>query len=855
MTTKLTPMLRQYLDIKKEHQNEILFFRMGDFYEMFFEDAHTASNILDIALTKRQNDVPMCGIPFHASESYIARLIKAGYRVAICEQLETVPSEGTIVKREVVRIVTPGTVIESNLLQSDENNFLSSVVFSESTIYYANIDISTGDFFLSSSDRTIDAFRAEITKYNPKEILLQPLESEDYDHYINFINSKNISLNKINDWLYDTSYLEDSIKKTFTLTSLKSLELNTDGYILAAGSILEYLSNAHKSSFDHLKFPKKNSSNETMVLDEATINNLELIINQNSRTKSCTLFSVLNNCKTAMGKRILERNILQPLISEDKINNRLTIVSYFFEFHELVNDLSADLKEIQDLERIISRFTMGKSFPRDLLALKNSINASLKIKKTLSKQADDKIIEIANKITNLSAISNTIDIAILDEPALTPEQGRIIKENYNSDLDHLYNLKKDGRNWILNYQEEEKKNLDIPTLKIKYNKIHGYYIEVSKGQSSKVPTHYLRKQTLVNSERYTTEKLQEFETDILSSSDKIVELEKQLLKEINNTILNNRENIQSLASAIGYIDFYISLASSALENNFVRPEVSYNSLMHVEDARHPVVEKYFTEEVFIPNDINFDNSENIIKIITGPNMSGKSTYIRTSAIIQLMAQIGSFVPANSAVLPIVDRIFTRIGASDNISRGESTFLVEMNETATILNNATDKSLIIMDEVGRGTSTYDGLSLAWAIVEYILKFLKSKTMFATHYHELTSLSSKKGIVNYNVLVKESSEGVHFLHKVIKGAADKSYGIHVARLAGIPKPITDKAERILLKLEKNKKTIDTDNTIASEQMELFNAANHRVINAIKNIDLNSVSPIEALNELNRLKNLIE
>lgn len=856
MSAKLTPMLRQYLEIKKEHQNEILFFRMGDFYEMFFEDAHTASNALDIALTKRQNDVPMCGIPYHAAENYIARLIKSGFRVAICEQIESVPSEGTIVKREVVRIITPGTVIESNLLGSDDNNFLSSIIFETNNIYYANIDISTGDFFLSVSDKNIESFRGELAKYNPREILFQHKESIEEDKYLNYINSKGISLNRINDWLYDIEYLDETIKKSFELSTLSSLELSENGYILAAGSILEYLNNTHKHSFSHLKFPKKVSASEAMLLDEATISNLELVQNQSTRSKNCTLYSVLNKCSTAMGKRLLERNILQPLINETEINSRLEIVSYFYEFHELIDDLVSDLKNIQDLERIISRFTMNKSFPRDLISLMNSISASMLIKKKLSSQPNEQITDLANKIPDLSKTGEIIGKSICEEPALTPEQGRIIKEGFNPELDKLYLLKKDGRSWIMNYQEEQKKELDIPTLKIKYNKVHGYYIEVSKGQSSKVPDSYMRKQTLVNSERYTTEKLQEFETGILSSSDKIVELEKKLLDDLNDKIRINRQQIQDLASAIAYIDFFISLASSALENNFIRPVIDSGSALHVNGARHPVVEKYFTDEAFIPNDINFDSSENIIKIITGPNMSGKSTYIRTSAIIQLMAQIGSFVPAESANLSIADRIFTRIGASDNISRGESTFLVEMNETATILNNATDRSLIIMDEVGRGTSTYDGLSLAWAIVEYILKYIKAKTMFATHYHELTSLSSENGIVNYNVLVSENSSGVTFLHKVVPGTADKSYGIHVAKLAGIPKPITGKAEKILAKLEKNKKNIDTskinDN---SEQMELFNAANHRVIQAIKSIDLDKVTPIEALNELHRLKNLIQ
>ncbi|MBN1499461.1 MAG: DNA mismatch repair protein MutS [Spirochaetes bacterium] len=853
---KLTPMLRQYLDIKKKHAEAILFFRMGDFYEMFFEDAHAASAILDIALTKRQNDVPMCGIPYHAADSYISRLIKAGKKVAICEQLETVPSEGKIVKREVVRIITPGTVIESNLLQSDENNFLASVIIDDMNIAVSCIDISTGDFFISSFIKNIDTFRGEIAKFNPREIILKLNENEEDQLFSDCIKNRNIYINRINNWLYDREYLENTIKDVFSLQSIKSLELNTDLEIIAAGSILEYLKDAHKRSFSHLKFPKKLNSSDRMILDEATINNLELVYNSRNNTRNYTLFSILNNCRTAMGKRFLEINILQPLINTADIENRLDIVQYFHEYHELISEIQTHLRNIPDIERIISRFNMDKYFPRDFIAFKNALNAVREIHKILAKQPDDKIRKISEKLPLMTKIHDIISKAITDEPAVSIEQGRVIREGYNSDLDRLYSLKSDAKDWMLSYQEEQKKKLEIPTLRVRYNKVHGYYIEISKGQVSKVPDYYLRKQTLVNAERYTTEELQNFETDILNSADKITEIEKNEVRKIVDAILEQKDKFQDLALTVAEIDFFISLASSALDNRYVRPEISGDGTVSIIEGRHPIVEKYFTEEIFIPNDINFDSDENIVKIVTGPNMAGKSTYIRMAAVIQLMAQIGSFVPAASAKLSIADRIFTRIGASDNISRGESTFLVEMNETATILNNATDKSLIIMDEVGRGTSTYDGLSLAWAIVEYILKFIKAKTMFATHYHELTKLSSQKGIINYTVLVKDNVNGVEFLHKVVKGSADKSYGIHVAALAGVPRTITDKAAKILNRLEKNKKSIDSDSdNDLNSQMELFNAANHRVIQALKGIDTDNMTPIDALNEINRLKNLIE
>ncbi|MBN1496246.1 MAG: DNA mismatch repair protein MutS, partial [Spirochaetes bacterium] len=498
------------------------------------------------------------------------------------------------------------------------------------------------------------------------------------------------------------------------------------------------------------------------------------------------------------------------------------------------------------------------TFPRNFIALMNSIRGAIKLRALLADQPHERMRELSERIPDTSALADRISAAIEDEPALSPEHGRVIRRGFNQELDRIYELKTNAKNWIIEYQEEEKKKLGISTLKIRYNKILGYYIEVSKGQAAGIPGSYYRKQTLVGSERYTTEKLQNFESEILSASEKIVTMENEEIERLLKSVLDAKGDLQSMAGAVGEIDFYCSLAFSAMENRFIRPGFNTGGVTHIREGRHPVVEKFYTREVFIPNDINLDGDENIIKVITGPNMSGKSTYIRMAAIIQLMAQVGSFVPAREASLSLADRIFTRIGASDNISRGESTFLVEMNETAGILNNATDRSLIIMDEIGRGTSTYDGLSIAWAVVEYILRYLKSRTLFATHYHELTQLGDRKGIVNYTVLVKERMNGVDFLHKVVRGAADKSYGIHVANLAGIPKPIIGKAEQILQKLEKGGKSIRSsgqDEASGSEQLEIFNASNHRVVQAIRSIDCDAITPLEALNELNRLKKLIE
>ena len=851
-------MMRQYLEIKSKYKDSLLFFRLGDFYEMFFDDAKTASHVLDIALTRRA-DVPMCGIPFHAAESYIARLIKAGHTVAICEQMEATPSQGTIVKRDVIRVITPGTVIESNLLQSDENNFLASAVVTKEKFALACVDISTGDFFLTVTGKSLDLFRGEIARFSPREIIFKSYDDSDAARYKSYLEGRNIPVRSFNEWIFDVEYLTKTITTVLNLKSLKGLGLESDIEILAAGSILEYLKETQKRSFDHIRRPKRIQKREKMFLDDATISHLELTANQQDGGKARTIFAVLNRTQSAMGKRTLERNILQPLLDRTEIETRLDLVECLMKERELAGDCESALARIHDIERIVSRMHMGKVFPKDFLSLSESIRASNDLRAILDSPDLSQCTKVAESISDLSSLADEIDATIVDDPALTPEQGQIVRTGINSELDHLHTLKTDAKSWVVQYQEDEKARLGIPTLKVRYNKVLGYYIEISKGQTDKVGTDYLRKQTLVNCERYTTEQLQSFETDVLTASDKIVAIENEIIGKLHRACLDMRDELQSLSTAIGDFDFHLSLAAAARENRFVRPSFSDDGVFAVRDGRHPIVEKFYTREAFIPNDIDFNRDENRIKIITGPNMSGKSTYIRMAATIQLMGQIGSFVPAAEATLPIADRIFTRIGASDNISRGESTFLVEMNETATILNNATERSLIIMDEVGRGTSTYDGLSLAWAIVEYILMYIKANTLFATHYHELTKLADKNGIVNYNVKVSETAAGVEFLHKVVPGAADRSYGIHVARLAGIPKEITVKAQKILDKLEKqSKKGADSESQKSESsdaQIELFNASNHLVIQAIRSIDLNAVTPIDALNELSRLKKLIE
>ncbi len=859
MDEKLTPMMKQYSDIKRRHPDDILFFRMGDFYEMFFDDAKIASKILDIALTARQNDVPMCGLPYHAAESYIARLIKAGKRVAVCEQLETVPSSGSIVKRDVVRIITPGTVIEQNLIASDDNNYLCSVYLSKNAMGISFVDISTGDFSYMTSEKNQELFRGELAKFSPREVIFFAVSYETDAVFLEYIKNRNIPVHALNEWNYEKDFMSDVICQTLQIHSLKGLGIESDTEIITVGSILQYLRDTHKTLFGHLKNPMKLASQETMLLDEATVSNLELIQNQQDGSKNRTLFSVLNHTKTPMGRRTLERNLLQPLIERTAIEERLNLVDFFYQRVELTEDINYSLKDILDMERLISRFTIGKIQPRNFIALRQSLEAAEKIRQKLAEHGinSPSIDKIVKGISELDELAETIKTVIDDDPALSPEHGRVIKPGYIPELDRLYELKSDARSWILKYQEEEKSRLGINTLRVKYNKILGYYIEISKGQAENAPKEYMRKQTLVGGERFTTPELQKFETDILGASEKITVIENREIEKLKNEIISKSREIQNTATTIGYIDFICSLSVAAIHNRFVRPQINDNNYISIKAGRHPAVEKYYTKEVFIPNDILLDDNENMIAIITGPNMAGKSTYIRMCAIIQLLAQTGSFVPAENADISIADRIFTRIGASDNISRGESTFLVEMNETANILNNATENSLIIMDEVGRGTSTYDGLSIAWGVVEYIQRYIRAKTLFATHYHELTQLGSKTGIVNYNVLVKETLSNVEFLHKVVSGSADKSYGIHVAKLAGLPKTIISRSTKILEKLEKSGSVKDklADSGTSSEQLEIFNASNHILIQTLNKIDVESLTPMDAINELYKLKKLID
>ncbi len=860
----LTPMLEQYHSIKQKYRDTILLFRLGDFYEMFYDDAQKASKALDLVLTSRYagkgRRVPMCGFPFHAAQSYIARLLKQGFKVAICEQVEDPKLAKKLVKRDVIQVITPGTVSEPDMLDQKSNNYLMSLNFNENTIGIGVADISTGELLATeSTEENLKEFiENEITRFNPSELLLPSHLSEEpiIKEILNI--HQEITLTPYHSWVFDTEYGKENILNFFGIKNLSSFNLEDKYYAIGAVSgLIHYLNETQKQIVNHIEKVQFYSKSDFMNLDYPTIKHLELVKNMQDNTRARTLLEVLDSTLTPQGARLLKKWILTPLVDINKINKRLHYVDIFYKHSGERKNIQQLLKKVYDIERVITRVNLGKVTPREIVNLRYSIENALKIKEFIEKNLLW-IKEISDKIPDLKDIAELIKNGIYDEPWHQLGEGRVIKEGFNEELDKYRKARKEGKEWILKLQQEEIKRTGIPSLKIGYNKVFGYYIEVTKPNLKYVPSDYIRKQTLANAERFTYPKLQEYEEIILSAEEKIEELEKKVFNEIVEKIKERTSEIKKLSQIISFIDVIVSLAEVAEKNNYVKPEVKEGDQIIIKSGRHPVVEKYIEEE-FIPNDTLLDTGENRILIITGPNMAGKSTYLRQVALIVLMAQMGSFVPAEKAEIGIVDRIFTRIGASDDLSRGESTFLVEMNETARILNNATSKSLIIMDEVGRGTSTYDGLSIAWAVLEYIYTNIKAKTLFATHYHELTVLGRKKAIKNYNFLVKEWGDKVIFLRKLAPGAADRSYGIQVAQLAGLPKKIISRAKEILLSLEK-----DSDKKISlkmdAPQLSLFTIqlqdSNEykKIIDELKQIDINQITPIEALNILNKLKSML-
>jgi DNA mismatch repair protein MutS len=882
--------MQQYQQIKKEHPDTILFFRMGDFYEMFDQDAEVASRVLQITLTarrtsKEEEGIPMCGVPHHAMESYLARLIRNGFRVAICEQVEDPKLAKGLVKREVIRVVTPGTVLDDRILEAKENNFIAGLSQSESgeVIGLALLDVSTGEFMISEfrGFQRIQKLRDELERIEPKEIVV-PADGKErilYPHTpIPQRGTICVTDYPVRAFRYENA--ERALREHFKTASLAGFGCQglTQG-ISAAGALFGYIQETQKTSLDHIKRLRVFSVEDFMIVDAASQRNLELTRTLVDHSRRGSLLGLLDCTITAMGGRALQTWLKHPLMDLKIIERRLEAVETFKENLILRGDLRGALDGVYDLERLIGRLTLQAANARDLIALKLSIWKIPVIKNLLQQGgATDRsslLRDLTQDCDDLSDIGELVDRSIVDEPPIPLREGGLIKEGYNEELDAFRKIGREGKDWIVQLEQTERQRTKINSLKIRYNKVFGYFIEVTNPNLSLVPGDYITKQTLVNCVRFITPALKEYETKILGAEEKIVELEYNIFQQIRETVSKEAERILATARALAQLDVLSSLAKIAACHNYARPEVNEGNTIEIAEGRHPIVEQFRKEESFIPNDTYLDAQGNTLLIITGPNAAGKSCYLRQVALIVLLAQIGSFVPAKKAVIGLVDRIFTRVGASDNLAGGESTFMVEMNETASILNNATQKSLIILDEIGRGTSTYDGLSIAWAVAEYIADKVRAKTLFATHYHELTELAQTlPGVQNYNVSVKEWNDEIIFLRKIIKGGTDRSYGIQVARLAGLPTEVLSRAKEILFNLENN--ALDERGTPVigkakksrkvlenNLQLTLFTPVSspespvkpHPVIEELKSLNVNILTPLEALNKLAELQKKIE
>ena len=858
---ELTPMMRQYHDLKNKYQDAVLFFRLGDFYEMFGEDAKRAAKILDIALTSRNKGggekIPMAGVPYHSAASYIEKLIKKGIKVAICEQLEDPSESSGIVERDVIRVVTPGTVIENEILSENENNYLAAVFKYGDYYGFSYTDISTGEFYLTefSAEKT-NKLKDEINRISPRELLLD--EQTASSKLINELhNQYNFTLNILGQKKFERLY--QGLLDHFKLKSLEGFGCEEmKAAVYAAGQVLSYLSETQKRTINQITNLKAYHLEDYMVLDSASRRNLELSSTIRDNQRSGSLLSILDQTVTSMGAREIKKWINQPLVQKNEITKRHDALAEIIDNYMILEKLRAELSEIYDLERIMSKITYQSANARDLVALRNSLAKLPAVKKLMAELQSGLLSEMQADFDLLEDIYNLIDNSIKNEPPTTITEGGIIKDGYDSKLDELRSLVSSGKDWISALQKEEREKTGINTLKVGFNKVFGYYLEVTNSHTDKVPERYERKQTLSNSERYIIPELKEKESEVLGAEEKINDLEYKLFVEIRDEIAAEVERINKTAAVIAKIDVLLSFSYLAIENNYNRPEINNGAEIKIKDGRHPVVEKMF-EEQFVPNDCYLNQSDQRFIIITGPNMSGKSTYMRQVALIVLMAQIGSYVPAAEAIIGLTDRIFTRVGASDDLTTGQSTFMVEMNEVANIVNNSTEKSLIILDEVGRGTSTYDGVSIAWSVSEYLNnpERIGARTLFATHYHELTRLEDEyQGIKNYNVLVEEDSDGVHFLHRIVPGRANDSYGIEVARLAGLPEEIIISAQKILERLEENNKmpVRKLEKTIADDkhqQLPLFNTEKSPILKKIDEQDILEMTPMDAMNFLYNLK----
>ena len=876
----VSPMMQHYIKTKEEYEDCILFYRLGDFYEMFFEDAETVSRELELTLTGKDcgltERAPMCGVPFHAADDYINRLVEKGYKVAICEQMEDPRLAKGIVKREVIRVVTPGPNLYTQALDETKNNYIMSVAYISNRFGIAFADVTTGAFMVTEVEKLRNLLD-ELYKFSPAELICNEAFCMSGVDLEELRNRLHLSVSALDNWYFDDDLCQRTLKDHFHVGTLEGLGLKDyDCATIAAGALLTYLLETQKNSLDHMRKITPYVTDKYMLIDSSTRRNLELTETMREKEKRGSLLWVLDKTKTAMGARMLRSFIEQPLIEEEAINQRLDAV-------EEINRQEMDREEIReylgpvyDLERLISRVSYQSANPRDLIAFKTSIGMIPPIRRLLGQFQSKELETIYEDMDELQDLYQVLDKAIVEDPPLAMKEGGIIKDGYDRQIDDYRQAKTKGKTWLAELEAEEKEKTGIKNLKIKYNKVFGYYLEVTNSFKDMVPDYYTRKQTLTNAERYITPRLKELEDMILGAEDKLYALEYDRFAEIRNMIAQEVERIQKTARAIAKLDAYLSMALVASRNQYVRPKINTRGVIDIKDGRHPVVEKMITNDMFIPNDTYLDNGKNRISVITGPNMAGKSTYMRQTALIVLMAQIGSFVPASKANIGIVDRIFTRVGASDDLASGQSTFMVEMTEVANILRNATSKSLLILDEIGRGTSTFDGLSIAWAVIEHISnpKLLGAKTLFATHYHELTELEGKlPGVNNYCIAVKERGDDIVFLRKIVKGGADKSYGIQVAKLAGVPDSVINRAKELVEELvsaditstvkdiaSEGKKTKPKPpvhyDEVDMEQISLFDTVkDDDVLEELKSIKIDELRPVDALNVLYRLQNKLK
>ncbi|MCM1026154.1 MAG: DNA mismatch repair protein MutS [Roseburia sp.] len=877
----LTPMMQQYMETKKQYPDCILFYRLGDFYEMFFEDAHIVSRELELTLTGKacglEERAPMCGVPYHAVEGYLTKLVNKGYKVAICEQMEDPKLAKGLVKRDVTRIVTPGTNLNVQALEESQNNFLMCIAYTPTKIGISAADVTTGDYYLTEVE-DLRKLNDELMKYAPSEIICNEAFLVSGFNVEEIRGRYRVPVNALEAHLFDDDGCRGILLRHFKVNTLTGLGIEEFPMgMIAAGALLQYLYETQKTELAHFTHISPYLTSKYMLLDSATRRNLELTETLREKQKRGSLLWVLDKTKTAMGGRLLRSMLEQPLIEKKEMEKRLDAIEELNGDSVSRDELREYLNPVYDLERLLSKVTYKTANPRDFIAFRNSLEMLPAIKKVMKDFGKEELCSIEQELDALDDVYQLISASIQEDPPITIREGGMIRDGFDETIDMLRSAKRDGKQWLTQLEEQDRERTGIKNLRIKYNKVFGYYFEVTNSFKNLVPEDYIRKQTLTNAERYTTPRLKELEDTILNAEDKLTSLEYDIFCRVRESIAQELERIQRTAKAIARLDVYASLSLVAERNRYVRPKLNEKGLINIQDGRHPVVEQVITNDLFIANDTYLDNGNHCISVITGPNMAGKSTYMRQTALIVLMAQVGCFVPARSADIGIVDRIFTRVGASDDLASGQSTFMVEMNEVANILRNATSKSLLILDEIGRGTSTFDGLSIAWAVIEHISnrKLLGAKTLFATHYHELTELEGKMSNVNnYCIAVKECGDDIVFLRKIIKGGADKSYGIQVAKLAGVPDMVIDRAKEIVEQLTDNditekiqSITVDVKgdgktkkqphlDEVDLAQISLFDTVTDEdVLKELMEVEVNTMSPLDALNTLYRLQNKLK